>query len=110
ITAPGVDLTVTKSDLPDPVTAGNNLTYTITVSNAATSAAQTVSLSDTIPANTTLVSVTTPVGWTRTDVTPVGGTGTIIETTPTLAGGASATFTLIVHVNSSTSQGTSISN
>ena len=27
------DLSITKSDSPDPVTAGNNLSYTITVTN-----------------------------------------------------------------------------
>ena len=49
IVAPGVDVTISKSDSPDPVTAGNNLTYTIIVSNAGSSAAQSVSLSDAIP-------------------------------------------------------------
>src|SRR5947199_354517 len=36
------NLSITKSDSPDPVTAGNNLTYTITVYNAGPSDALSV--------------------------------------------------------------------
>ena len=45
-----------KTDRPDPVAAGNNLTYAITVHNSGPSDAQGVSLSDAIPASTTFVS------------------------------------------------------
>ncbi len=48
------DLSVTKTDAPDPVTAGANLTYTITVANSDNSTAADVSLSDPLPAGTTL--------------------------------------------------------
>src|SRR5205807_9971407 len=75
------DLSVTKSDSPDPVTAGNDLTYTIIVTNGGASDAQGVSLSDTIPANTTFVSAMQTAGPAFTPMTPaVGGTGTLQET------------------------------
>src|SRR5207237_1242006 len=48
--AASADLAITKVDTPDPVVAGNNITYTITVNNAGPSNAASVSLSDTLPA------------------------------------------------------------
>jgi uncharacterized repeat protein (TIGR01451 family) len=107
---PSADVSVTKADSPDPVIAGNNITYTITVTNNGPSDAQTLALSDAVPANTTLVSVSTPSGWTRTDVVPAGGTGTLTFTRPTLAAGASSIFTVVVNVNGATANGTTISN
>ncbi|NUT31600.1 MAG: DUF11 domain-containing protein, partial [Hamadaea sp.] len=50
------DLSVTKVDSPDPVLAGKQLTYTITVSNAGPSTAQNVTVTDTLPAGTSYVS------------------------------------------------------
>lgn len=49
------DLGITKVDSPDPVIAGNLLTYTITVTNAGPSTAQNVKITDPIPAGTTFV-------------------------------------------------------
>ncbi len=43
---PIADLTVTKSDAPDPAVAGEPLTYTITIRNAGPSSATSVALSD----------------------------------------------------------------
>src|SRR5438034_11620869 len=43
----GADLSVTKSDSPDPVTVGQQLTYTITVTNNGPDAASPVTLDDT---------------------------------------------------------------
>ena len=104
------DIAVTKSDSPDPVTAGNNLTYTINFINNGASDAQSVTVSDSVPANTTFVSVTTPAGWTRTDSVPVGGTGTISFSKATVANGETATFTMVVNVNSNTASGSTITN
>lgn len=56
VVSASADLSVVKSDSPDPVTAGNKLTYTITASNAGPSTAQGVVLTDTLPAGTTFVS------------------------------------------------------
>jgi uncharacterized repeat protein (TIGR01451 family) len=104
------DLLVVKVDSPSPVGAGQNLTYTITVTNGGSSDAQNLSLSDTLPPSTTLVSFTVPAGWTRTDVVPVGGTGTVTATAPTLISGASAVFTLVVNVNAATPHNTVLTN
>ncbi|MCM0675531.1 DUF11 domain-containing protein [Micromonospora phytophila] len=50
------DLSVVKGDSPDPVLAGQKITYTIAVSNAGPSTAQNVSVTDTLPAGTSYVS------------------------------------------------------
>ena len=39
-TEPGADLGVTKTSTPDPVNAGSNITYTITVNNGGPANAQ----------------------------------------------------------------------
>jgi uncharacterized repeat protein (TIGR01451 family) len=93
------DLSITKTDTPtDPVNAGGNVSYTISVQNNGPSNATTVAMSDTLPTGTTFVSVTAPAGWTCT--TPaVGATGTVSCSIPTL-GVTSAVFTLVVHVDS----------
>lgn len=51
------DLAVTKTATPNPVTAGSQLTYTITVTNNGPDAATGMTLRDTLPAQVTLVSV-----------------------------------------------------
>ncbi len=105
---------------PATVIAGNTLTYIINAtsqiptgfSNGLVSANVNpinVVVSDIVPANTTFVSLTTPAGWTAS--TPgVGGTGTVSATNPSFAAGGSASFTLTVRVNSSTPDGTILSN
>jgi len=50
------DLSITKTDFPDPVGAGGLLTYTITANNAGPSDAQDVVVTDTLPAGVTVVS------------------------------------------------------
>ena len=49
------DLSITKMDSPDPVITGQNLTYTIVVTNSGPDTAMDVSLSDTLPAGVTFV-------------------------------------------------------
>ncbi len=106
---PGADLSVTKTDSPDPVVATGNVTYSITVANAGPDAATDVALSDTTPTGTTFVSLTAPVGWTC--ATPaVGGTGSVSCTNPSVAAAASHAFTLVVNVDAGTVDGTVISN
>lgn len=96
------DLNVALADAPDPVSAGTNLTYTITVRNTGTTAATTVQMQDATPAGTTFVSMTAPGGWTLT--TPaVGGTGTVTAANPSVAGGSTHPMTLVVNVNASAS-------
>jgi len=94
VTATGesADLSVTEVDTPDPVIAGNSLTYTIAVNNAGPSNAASVSLSDALPAGTTFVSLSSPGGWICT--TPaVGAGGTMSCSNASIALG-SAVFTL----------------
>jgi uncharacterized repeat protein (TIGR01451 family) len=104
------DLSVMKTDSPDPVTAGGNVTYTITVQNLGPQSASNVSLTDAVPPNTNFVSAAAPAGWTTT-TPPVGGTGTITATRAvlTVADGAQV-FTVVVQVNPGTPEGTSWAN
>lgn len=102
------DMSITKVDTPDPVTAGETLTYTITLNNAGPSNAASVSLSDTLAAGTTFVSLSSPGGWSCT--TPaVGSGGTVSCSNATMATG-SAVFTLTVAVDGSVTAGTLITN
>jgi uncharacterized repeat protein (TIGR01451 family) len=105
VKAPSADLSVTKTDSPDPVTAGSNISYTLTVRNAGPCNAQAVTLADVVPVGTTFVSFTAPAGWTTSTPAP-GGTGTVTATIPTFADGASAVFTLVVNVNAALPAGT----
>jgi uncharacterized repeat protein (TIGR01451 family)/fimbrial isopeptide formation D2 family protein len=93
------DLSITKTDSPDPVTAGNNLTYTITVTNSGPSTATNAAMNDLLPAGVTFQSITTPSGWICT-IPTVGSTGTVNCTNPSFALGAT-TFTLVVKVDPS---------
>ncbi len=46
---PSADLSITKSDSPDPIVAGGTLSYTITVMNSGPDTAENVVVSDTLP-------------------------------------------------------------
>ena len=59
---PQTDLAVTKSDSPDPVIAGETLTYSIGVSNAGPNEAPGVTVTDALSAETTFQSATTSQG------------------------------------------------
>src|SRR6185436_11230669 len=96
-----------------PVYAGNNLTYTQTVSNLSTSATTgTVTFSQSLPNNTTFVSMTPPSGWTCTTPSVGASSGTITCTTNggVFLGGNTTTsaFTLVVTVTPTTVDGTTI--
>jgi uncharacterized repeat protein (TIGR01451 family) len=107
---PSADVAVDKSG-PASITPGNNISYTISVTNAGPSDAVNLSFSDAVPTGTTFVSVTTPAGWTRTDAVPAGGTGTITFTAASIAAGAPASsFTLVVNANLGLADGTIITN
>lgn len=93
------DLSVVKSG-PASANAGTNITYTITAMNGGPSTATTVSLTDTIPANTTFVSESQTNGPAFSCTPPpVGGTGTITCSIASLSTGASATFSISVHIS-----------
>lgn len=93
---PNVDVSVTVSGAPDPVTAPNNLTYTITVSNTVADTAPGITLTDVLPASVTFVSINTPAGWAPCTTPAVGSTGTVTCTKTSLAAGASSVFSLVV--------------
>ncbi len=65
-------LTLTKTDDPDPVTVGQDLTYTLTVTNRANDKAKDVTVTDTLPSGVTFVSATPSQG----NCTQSGGTVT----------------------------------
>jgi len=56
------DLKITKSDSPDPVSAGSNLTYTIQVENLGPTTATGVTVTDQLPKGVDLVSATASTG------------------------------------------------
>jgi uncharacterized repeat protein (TIGR01451 family) len=99
------DLSITNTAAPNPVIAGNNITYTVVVKNNGAATASTVAFSEAIPANTTFVSATpTPAtGWTCSVVT-----GTLTCSNATLASGASTSFAVVLQVISGTASGTVI--
>ena len=53
---PAADLSLTKTGSPDPVVAGEELTYTLTVDNAGPAPSADVEVSDTLPPSVTFVS------------------------------------------------------
>lgn len=59
----GADLSIAKTDSPDPVNVGATLTYTLQVNNAGPDPANNVVVTDTLPAGTTYVSAM-GMGWT----------------------------------------------
>jgi uncharacterized repeat protein (TIGR01451 family) len=83
------DLALTKTDSPDPVSIGKNLTYTVTVSNNGPDAATKVSVTDKLPSGATFVSVTPNQG-------ACNGTNSVTCDLGTINKGASATVTLVV--------------
>ncbi len=103
----GFDVSVTKSDSPDPVGAGAQLTYTINLSVTGIGVFTTVN--DVLPAQTTFVSVTAPVGWTCPTTPAVGSGGTVSCSGP-LNPGTPVTITLVVRVNAGVADGTTITN
>jgi uncharacterized repeat protein (TIGR01451 family) len=99
------DLSITKTDSPDPVTTGNNLTYTVTVTNNGPDIANTVTVTDKLPAETTFVSCSSTGGGVCG-----GSDNNRTVTFPSLASGESETITFVSTVNCSVADGTVISN
>ncbi len=84
------DLGVTKTDSPDPVTEGGNVTYTIVVTNNGPGDATNVTLTDTLDELVAFVSATPSLG------TCSESTGTVTCAIGSLANGATATVTVVV--------------
>jgi uncharacterized repeat protein (TIGR01451 family) len=108
--APSADVYTTITGSPDPVTAGENLTYAVRVGNNGPNAASAVTLTDAIPTGTTFVSLSAPAGWSCT-LPSVGAGGTVTcAKTSSLPAGAAADFTLVVRADPATVETTSIGN
>ena len=86
------DVSVTKSDAPDPVHVGQPLTYTVIVSNAGPATATWVSMRDNLPKNAGYGSVTTSQG--TCSLKPAKALVTC--SLGSLAKGSSATVTIVV--------------
>ena len=113
-TAGQADLAVTASGTPNPVSQGNNITYTQSVTNNGPATETNATFTDTIPANTTLVSFTPPPPaiWTCNSIL-FGATGTFtctLNVGQTIPSGTSVSFPLVVNVNPATASGTTITN
>ena len=103
------DLAVVKSDSPDPVNAGETLTYTLTVDNFGPSAASGVTVTDMLPASLAFDTATPSQGTcseaagtvtcTLGDL-DVGSTATI-----TITGTPTTTGTIVNQVNVTSNQG-----
>jgi uncharacterized repeat protein (TIGR01451 family) len=85
----GADLSVTKTDSPDPLQVGSDLTYGIMVTNQGPDAATGVTLTDTLPSGVAVQSVSATQG-------SCSGSGTITCVLGSLANGASAQVTIVV--------------
>ncbi|HND56585.1 MAG TPA: DUF11 domain-containing protein, partial [Pirellulaceae bacterium] len=94
------DVSVTIGDAPDPVVAGSNLTYTITVGNAGPSMANTLSFTQMMPASSGFVSIAPSGGW-SCSTPPMGGNGPVTCTAPSMAPSTSAVFSVTVAVDPS---------
>jgi uncharacterized repeat protein (TIGR01451 family) len=99
----GPNLSVTNAASPNPVQAGNTITYTQVVTNTGSSAITNGTFTEATPANTTFVSITPPAGWICT------GFPASPCTASTVAAGASGTFSVVYRVNAGTAAGTTIS-
>ena len=90
------DLSVTDAGSPNPVSTGQNITFTQTVSNAGPHNAANVTLTETLPTGTTFVSLA-GAGWACTNVAPYKCT------INPLTSGTTSTITFVVTVTSGTS-------
>ncbi len=89
-----VDVAITKTASPNPVEVDNDLTYTLKVTNNGSTTASGVVVNDNLPtSNISVVSATSTQG-------SCAVTGSVSCSLGTLPSGASATVSIIVHVNS----------
>ncbi|HLX65097.1 MAG TPA: Calx-beta domain-containing protein [Planctomycetota bacterium] len=108
--SPRADLTLAILAAPSPVIQNGSLTYTCTVTNNGPDVANGVSFAFPIASGTSFVSATVPAGWTQTSTNNPGDTsGTITETIPTLASGASGVIVIKVNVSATAPIGSMLS-
>jgi uncharacterized repeat protein (TIGR01451 family) len=97
------DLAVAKADDPDPVSAGEALTYTLTVTNSGPSDATGVIVTDDLPDDATRLSATPSQG-------TCSGFDPVVCNVGPLASGANASVSLLVSVTSPLPNGTVLTN
>jgi uncharacterized repeat protein (TIGR01451 family) len=103
---PGADLSVVKTDSPDPVASGGTVTYTVVVTNNGPGTATNVAMSDPLPSGTTFASCSTSLG--SCSGPTVGTNGTVIATIGNMGPFASVTVTIVANVTAGS--GTTLSN
>lgn len=102
------DVSIAKSDNPDPVFAGNNLTYTLDVTNnSLVDTAGNVTVTDTLPPQTTFLSASGS-GWSCTFSANDGPNGTVRCTRSSLAPAATSSIQITLEVDPSTPDGTTL--
>src|SRR5207244_1963261 len=99
------DLAITKSESPNPVNAGQQATYTLTITNNGPNPAVNTMVTDVLPSQVTFVSATSNHG-----PTPTQAGGIVTASLGTMAPGDVATVTIIVMVNSNVPPGTTLTN
>ena len=102
---PEADLSLNKVAPPDPVLAGHDLTYTVTVTNNGPDDATSVTVTDNLPAELTFGSCNATGGGTCE-----GSDNNRTVTFAALPVGASETITITANVKAATPDGTSVSN
>jgi len=103
------DLAVTNSASPDPVPSGQPVTYTIAVSSNGPSTALAVTLTDQLSEHTAFESLVAPPDW-SCDTPPVGESGTVTCTKPSVGPGEQGSFVVVANVNDGVPEGTGIDN
>ena len=103
------DVSVDKSASPEPVTAGEALSYDVTVTNAGPSTADEVTLVDQLPAGVTFVSATVP-GTVGATCGANAVTGLVTCDLGSLLPGAVATAVINVIVEADVPTGTTLTN
>ena len=97
---PDADMTVAASDSPDPVSANNDITYTVTVGNSGPDAATNAQLSVSNSGTLRFQSATVPAGW-NCSLPSLNATPTFTCTNPSFANGGSSIFTIVARADSS---------
>ena len=100
----GGALSITKSASPEPVPAGDAITYTLTVANADAN----VTVTDILPAGTTFSSLSAPGGWSCTE--PDVGTNGTVNCGAAAPPPGVAVFSIVVLTDGGLTAGTVISN
>ncbi|MFO0509886.1 MAG: hypothetical protein ACK51K_04455, partial [Gammaproteobacteria bacterium] len=93
----GADLRLTKTDSPDPVVGGANVTYTLTAFNDGPNAAGNLVLTDSLPGSSTFVSASGS-GW---SCSHAGGLVTCNRTGSLAVGASAPPVTVVATVNAS---------